>query len=66
MNPADAITSVATTVGKIADVVKVREERANTTEMKANAEKRSDQEIRDETNQALAAGDLDTLRKLNS
>ena len=59
--PLGAIADVA---AKTLDLVKTREARNNTDEMRANAEAATRQELRDKITAAIAAGDLEEIRKL--
>jgi hypothetical protein len=59
--PLGAIVDVAS---KSMDFARVREERHNTEEMKANAEASARQELRDKITAAIAAGDLEEIRRL--
>jgi hypothetical protein len=59
-----AVGQVAEVTGKIFDAVRVREERNNTAEMRANAEAEQRQILRESILKAVAAGDLDAIRQL--
>jgi hypothetical protein len=59
-----AVGQVAEATGKVFDAVRVREERNNTAEMRANAEAEQRQILRDSILKAVAAGDLDAIRQL--
>jgi hypothetical protein len=59
-----AVGQVAEVTGKIFDAVRVREERNNTPEMRANAEAEQRQILRESILKAVAAGDLDAIRQL--
>lgn len=58
------VGQVADVTGKVLDAVRVREERNNTDEMKANAEAATRQALRDDILKAVAAGDLEAIRRL--
>jgi len=59
--PLGAIADVAV---KSLDLVRIREELLNTDEMKANAEASTRQELRDKITAAIAAGNLEEIRRL--
>lgn len=47
-------------------LMQARDQRANSPEMQRAATAKTDQEIKDEANAAIAKQDIETLRKLNS
>lgn len=59
--PLGSIISVAT---ESLGLVKAREKRNNTQDMKANAEAVTRQELRDKIAAAISAGDLEEIRRL--
>ena len=62
-NPLDAIGAVATAAAKGLDLAKVREERMNAPAMVDNAKAKTDAQIKDDATAAVAANDLDEVRK---
>lgn len=58
------IGQVADVAGKILDAAKIRDERNNTPEMQENAVAEQRQILRDKIHAAVAAGDLEEIRKL--
>ena len=62
-NPVDAVTAVAAAAEKAIDFAKVREERMNTPEMQEAAAAKTDAEIKDDANNAIAKDELDEIRK---
>ena len=58
------IGQVADVAGKILDAAKIRDERNNTPEMQENAVAEQRQALRDKIAAAIAAGDLEEIRKL--
>lgn len=59
--PFGALADVAV---KSLDLVRIREKRLNTDEMKANTEASKRQELRDKITAAIAAGNLEEVRRL--
>lgn len=58
------IGAVADVASKVLDLAKTREARNNTDEMKANAEAKNRQDLREKILAAVESGDLDAVRKL--
>lgn len=61
--PLTVLGQVAEVAGKAIDFAKVREARANAPEMQQNAAARTDAEIKDDANRAVADDDLDEIRR---